>query len=72
MLVLTKIPRTTLTQLPVLTWLSANCKGLEMNIKGLNTTINSMKEEIAELNTQKTRASEDRQAQKAGTTQYIL
>jgi len=45
--------------------LQTKIEGLEMNIKGLNTTINSMKEEIAELNTQKTRASEDRQAQKA-------
>jgi len=45
--------------------LQTKIEGLEMNINGLNTTINTMLEEIGELKTQKQRASEDRVAQQA-------
>jgi chromosome segregation ATPase len=55
----------TAKELHTKTNLQTKIEGLEMNIKGLNTTINTMKEEIAELETQKKRASEDRAAQKA-------
>jgi len=43
----------------------SNIEGLTLQINELNTTINTLKSEISELQTQKTRAGEDRAAQHA-------